>query len=159
MRALISSHQKTIHKHEAALYVKNAMLEEEVERQVQARLNYEKRFQLAVNFINDAIIYIDSEGIIQWCNHKAEMLIGEDDLAGRPFWAFLTPESMARAQSRLAAVKRGDTVPSLVELEFVQKTGGAVRREANIASVQENGQTVGRVLVLRDFTERRRQSN
>ena len=159
MRALISSHQKTIQKHEAALYVKNAVLEEEVERQVRARLNYEKRFQLAVNFINDAIIYIDSEGIIQWCNHKAEMLIGEDDLAGRPFWAFLTPESMAKAQGRLAAVKRGDAVPSLVELEFVQKTSGAVRREANIASVQENGQIVWLVLVLRDYIERRQQSN
>ncbi|MCX5720839.1 MAG: DUF3365 domain-containing protein [Nitrospirae bacterium] len=124
MRALISSQQKALQKRETALCVKNAGLEEEVERQVHARLNYEKRFQLAVNFINDAIIYIDSEGIIQWCNHKAEMLIGEDDLAGRSFWAVLTPESMARAQGRLAAVKRGDTVPSLVELEFVQKTGG-----------------------------------
>ena len=139
--------------------MKNAVLEEEVERQVRARLNYEKRFQLAVNFINDAIIYIDSEGIIQWCNHKAEMLIGEDDLAGRPFWAFLTPESMAKAQGRLAAVKRGDAVSSLVELEFVPKTSGAVRREANIASVQENGQIVWLVLVLRDYIERRQQSN
>ena len=159
MRSLIGSQQKALEKREAGLQVRNIGLEDQIERQVQACLSCEERFQVVVNSINDAIIYIDSMGIIQWCNHKAEMLTGEGDLVGRSFWTFLTPESMARAQGRLAAVKRGDTVPSLVELEFVQKTGGFVRMEANIASVQENGQIVGRVLVLRDFTERRQQHN
>mgnify|MGYP001611677604 CR=1 FL=1 len=159
MRALISSQQKTLQKREAALHVRNIGLEEQVERQVQSCLGCEQRFQLVVNSTSDAIIYIDSEGIIQWCNHKAEILTGEGDLVGRSFWTFLTPESLVRAQDRLAAVKRGDAIPSLVEFEFIQKTGGAVRREANIASVQENGQIVGRVLVLRDLAERRQQDN
>lgn len=159
MRALISSQQKTLQRHEAALCVSNIGLEEEVARQVQSCLSCERNFRLVVNATSDAIIYIDSEGIIQWCNRRAEMLTGKNDLAGQSFWTLLTPESMVRAQGQLASVKYGDAGLSFMELDFIQLAGGSVHRETNITSVEENGQIVGQILVLRDCIERRQPPN
>ncbi|TAJ08749.1 MAG: DUF3365 domain-containing protein [Nitrospirae bacterium] len=157
MLAKIFSHQAKIQKHEAALEVGNVRLQEQIEQQAQACLDCEQRLRTVLDCANDAIIYIDLEGTIQWCNQKTEMLTGrpEADLVGRSVEVFLTPESFARARERLASVKRGDTVPSRVEFDLIKKTGEFVRGEANIASVLEEGTVIGRVLVLRDIAEQK----
>lgn len=151
----IFSQQAKIQQHEAALEVGNMRLQERVEQQTQACLDCEQRLRTVLNSANDAIIYIDMDGTIQWCNRKTEALTGwpEADLTGRSIGTLLAPESFAKAQARLASVKRGDTVPARVEFEIVKRGGGAVRGEANIATVEEWGKVAGRVLLLREITE------
>jgi PAS domain S-box-containing protein len=155
MLTQIFSHQARIQTHEAALEVGNMHLQEQVERQARFCLDCEQRLRTVLDSANDAIIYIDMEGTIQWCNRKTEMLTGrpEADLVGWSVEAFLTPASFVKAKDRLASVQRGEAVPSRVEFELIKRTGELMRGEANIASVLEEGTVVGRVVVLRDITE------
>lgn len=155
MQACIASHQSKVQAHESALAVCNARLHEHVEQQTQACLTCEQQMKTILDCANDAIMYITTEGRIQWCNFKATKLTGwpEAELIGASIEAFLTPQSFARAQDRLAAVKRGETVPDRVHFEIIKRTGETTRGEANIASMREAGKVVGRVLVLREHTE------
>ena len=155
MLAKILAHQTKIQKRKTALEVGTMRLQEQIEHQAQNYIDCEQQLRTVLNCANDAIIYIDLEGKIQWCNRKTEMLTGrpKTDLVGWSVEAFLTPASFARAQDRLASVKRGDTVPSRVEFDLVKRTGELVRGEANIASVLQEGTVIGRVVVLRDIAQ------
>jgi signal transduction histidine kinase len=67
----------------------------------------------------------------------------------------LTPEAAVVAATSLAAVRRGKPVVPMVEIEFLPPGGFSVWGEANITSVQQGGETIGRLLVIRDITERK----
>jgi len=153
--AKILAHQTKIQKHKTALEVGTMRLQEQIKHQAQNYIDCEQQLRTVLNCANDAIIYIDLEGKIQWCNRKTELLMGrpKTDLVGWSIEAFLTPASFAKAQDRLASVKRGDTVPSRVEFDLVKRTGELVRGEANIASVLQEGTIIGRVVVLRDIAQ------
>ncbi|TAL09100.1 MAG: PAS domain S-box protein, partial [Nitrospirae bacterium] len=117
----------------------------------------EQRLRLIMEHANDAILYINLNGTIQWVSHHTEVMTGQpsDTLIGRPVMALLSPNAAAQAEARLAAVRQGQAVPPLVELEFLRSDGVPVVTEVNIASVQEQGRVVGRLLVARDITERK----
>ena len=117
----------------------------------------EGRLRLLMAQTLDAIFYINLDGIIQWANHQAEVITGRlcDELVGCPITALLTPETARVAEDRLAAVRRGKNVPSLVETEFLRADGGTTFMEANIASVTKQGEVIGRLIVARDITKRK----
>jgi len=117
----------------------------------------EERFYLLMNHANDAILYIDLNGEIQWASHQVEVMTGlsRDTLIGRAIMELLTPEAAVVAATRLAAVRRDERVVPMVEIEFFHPGGPSVWGEANITSVQQGGETIGRLLVIRDITERK----
>ncbi|TAJ10779.1 MAG: PAS domain S-box protein [Nitrospirae bacterium] len=100
LRAQIFAQQSRIQEHEAALAINNIRLQEQVEQQTRACLASEQEMQAMLDYVNDAIVYIDLEGAIQWGNRAMERLADwpSPDLVGRPIWAFLTPESKASAK-------------------------------------------------------------
>jgi PAS domain S-box-containing protein len=118
----------------------------------------ETRFRFIIDHANDAIFYLDLDGVIEWGNRQATVITGRpvDELIGRPITSVLMPEGKALAEARLAAVRRGEPVPPLVEFEFLRPDGTTVWVEANITSVREHERIVGRLLVARDITERKR---
>ncbi len=117
----------------------------------------EERFRLTIDHANDAIFFLDTMGVIQWANHRAQVVTGRsmDEMVGRPIMASLSPQAAALAEARLAAVRRGESVPPQVEFEVVRPDGRSVWLELNITSVKEGGKVIGRFLVGRDLTERR----
>lgn len=116
-----------------------------------------ERFRLIMEHANDAIFYIDLNGEIHWASHQAEVLTGQpkDKFRGCTIMTLLAPESVAVAEARLDAVRRGEAVAPLVEIEFLRPDGMMIWGEANITSVQREGETIGRLLVVRDITERK----
>jgi two-component system cell cycle sensor histidine kinase/response regulator CckA len=118
----------------------------------------QQRFQLINDNANDAIFYLDLNGKIQWANRQASAVTGRPmtELVRRSFMDLLTPSSATVAETRLDAVRRGQSVPSVVEFELLRQDDSKVWIEANITSVKEHGETVGRLVVARDHTERKR---
>jgi len=117
----------------------------------------EERFRLLMYHANDAIIYIDQQGAIEWASQRAATLIGRPirELLGRPFMTLLTPEAARLSEARLDAIRRGEPVPPLVELEVLRSDATLVHTEANVTNVHANGNVIGRLLVARDITDRK----
>jgi PAS domain S-box-containing protein len=67
----------------------------------------------------------------------------------------LSPEAAALAESRLASVRAGVSVPSLVELEVIRSDGSSKWIEANVSNMTQDGVAIGRILVGRDITTRK----
>jgi PAS domain S-box-containing protein len=82
----------------------------------------ENHFQLTLNNINDAVFYADLSGKILWVNEQALGLFerSREDLIGSPLMECLSPEAGALAESRLASIRAGASVPPLVEFKVVQ---------------------------------------
>ncbi len=118
----------------------------------------EERFRLIMTHANDAILYLDLRGTIRWANPQAGVLAGRPmpELIGRTLKKMLTPDSWTLAEERLAAVRRGEAVSPLVDFEILRPNGSVIQVEAGITSVQDKEATVGRLLVLRDSSERKR---
>ena|SRR2546427_1707076 len=130
----------------------------ERKRAEEALCESEERFRLIMEHANDAIFYIDLNGEIHWASYRAEVLTGQPraKFLGRTIMTLLAPESVPVAEARLAAVRRGEAVAPLVEIAFLCPDGLMIWAEANITSVQQDGNTIGRLLVVRDITERKR---
>lgn len=118
----------------------------------------EQRFQLTINHINDAVVYGDLSGKVLWANEQWGNLIGRsmDEIVGHPFMNYLTTNTAALAESHLALVRQGEAVPTLVEFEIVRSDRSVRCIEANVTSVIRNHEIVGRLLVVRDITERKK---
>jgi PAS domain S-box-containing protein len=117
----------------------------------------EKRFQLTLNNINDAVFYGDLAGNILWANPQAVKLFGQpiEKLIGCPLMDCLSPEAAALAESRLASVRAGAPVPPIVEFKVIRPDGSEKWIEANVSNVTQDEIVVGRVLVGRDITSRK----
>ncbi len=116
----------------------------------------EWRFRLMIGHANDAIFSINLEGEIQWASRQAAVMTGRtiSQLIGQSIMTMLSAPSAQLVERRLSAVRRGDAVPSLVELEFQRADGTLIQTEANIANVVDGDQVVGRLVVARDITNR-----
>jgi PAS domain S-box-containing protein len=123
----------------------------------QAFADSENRFHLTLNNINDAVFYADLSGKILWVNQQAARLFGRplEDLIGSLLMECLSPEAAALAESRLASIRAGASVPSLVEFKVIRPDGSARWIEANVSNVTQDEMVVGRLLVGRDITDRR----
>jgi len=123
----------------------------------QALVEGEKRFQLTLNNINDAVFYGDLAGNILWANPQAVILFDKplEKLIGSPLMDCLSSDGAALAESRLASVRAGVSVPSLVEFEVIRPDGTSKWIEANVSNVTQDGVVIGRILVGRDITIRK----
>jgi PAS domain S-box-containing protein len=118
----------------------------------------EERFRLIMEHANDAIFFLDLNGVVQWASRQAMVVTGRgvNELLGHSITTILAPGSAAIAEARLAAVRRGESVPPLVETEVLQPGGSSVWMELNATSVADAQGLVGRLIVARDITERKR---
>jgi PAS domain S-box-containing protein len=118
----------------------------------------EERFRLIMEYANDAIFFLDLNGVVQWTSNQASLLTGRpmSELVGRPIVALLTPASAKVAEARLAAARRGEAVQPIVEMEVIHPTGDSVWLELNAISVTDPQKPSGRLIVARDITERKR---
>jgi len=121
----------------------------------QALAESENHFHLTLNNINDAVFYADLSGKILWVNQQALKLFERslEDLLGSPLMECLSPEAAALAESRLASIRAGVSVPPLVEFKVIRPDGSERWIEANVSNVAQDEMVVGRLLVGRDITQ------
>jgi PAS domain S-box-containing protein len=143
--------QAALAKQENQFQIATRPIEERVEDHTAALLEAQERFRLVIDYTKHAIFYLDKTGAIRWANKQAVELTARliSDLMGRSFLSMLTPQSAALAKTRLTAVQRRETIPSVAELEVVQSTGGSVWIEATMVNVRENERVVGWLLIAR----------
>lgn len=117
----------------------------------------ENRFQLTLDSISDSVVYGDLSGKILWVNQQALSLFerSSEDLIGSPLKECLSPEAGALAESRLASVRAGVPVPSMVEFKVIRPGGSERWIEANVSNATQDGIVIGRILVGRDITQRK----
>ncbi len=118
----------------------------------------EDRFQLTVDHINDGVFYLDLSGMVVWANQQAAELLDRqlNEVIGHSFMDCLSPEAAALASSRLATVRAGGTVPSVVEFKVIPPDGTERWIEGNVSDVVDDQTGKGRLLVGRDITARKK---
>ncbi|UCE64433.1 MAG: PAS domain S-box protein [Nitrospirota bacterium] len=102
-------------------------------------------------------MYGDLRGKVIWANQQWSNFVGRslDEIIGQSLMKYLTPNAAAVAESRLSFVRQGGEVPPLVEFEIVRADGSFRWVEANVKSVMRDDAVIGRLLVVRDITERK----
>ncbi|MDX1410558.1 MAG: PAS domain S-box protein, partial [Nitrospirales bacterium] len=126
-------------------------------RTQEALREQEERLKLTIDHINDAVVYGDLTGKVIWANQQWGNFLGRplDQIVGQSFMKFLTPKAAALAKSRLSLVRQGEEVPPLVEFEIARENDFSRWVEANVKSVIRDDTVIGRLLVVRDITERK----
>lgn len=114
----------------------------------------ERKLQAIFRTPSDIIATLDLEGVITRVNRAVEYLLGytPEELIGKRAEPFLTPESMALVCERNEKALRGESLPSLFELQAVHKNGTIVSLETNASFLYEGDKPVGMVCILRDVT-------
>lgn len=120
-----------------------------------------ERFQVALGSIGDAVLVVDAEGRLAFCNEgcRSLMRIGQDEI-GRPLEDFVTSIAESSGEAREFVFRR-----ALSERGVHRTAGDAAIRladgtlvpvDATAASIAgQDGVTQGAVLVMRDISERR----
>jgi PAS domain S-box-containing protein len=112
-------------------------------------------FSTIVDKGNDGITIIQ-EGLIKFVNPKMEALTGyrADELIGRSFLDFISPEYKELVSGRYKKRLRGEDVPARYEFEILTKRGIKLPIEVNSSIIKYNGSraTMG---ILRDLTKRK----
>src|SRR4051812_10807671 len=125
----------------------------------QTSISDERRFQMLVQAVTDyAIFMLDPEGRITSWNAGAQRIKGYtgDEVLGRHFSLFFTPEDMARDTPGTALRTARETGRFESEGWRVRKDGTRFWAMALLESIRdESGSLVGFAKVTRDITERR----
>lgn len=110
----------------------------------------------AINLANDAIFYLDADGIIWWANPKACELTNSSsqDLVTQSLWSLLVPDSVNGAKARLSDIKQGKSVAPLVELQFLQDNTSSYWFQTNITNVGREGHPIEQIVICLDMTTR-----
>lgn len=119
---------------------------------------YEERLASIVKFSDDAIISIDTQGIIQTWNKGAERLFGyeAEEVIGKPVSALYPPGRQDEELGILDRIKRGEHFESY-ETVRLRKDGSLIDISLTVSPLKDpRGRVVGASKIARDVTERRR---
>ncbi|HEV2145847.1 MAG TPA: ATP-binding protein [Longimicrobiaceae bacterium] len=151
-----------------AMAVKNALLYDRAQEQVQAReaaeaahREAEERFRIYAESASDAIFAIDEESIVQYANPAVERIFGyrPEELAGRSL-SMLIPERMREAHQQgmahFVATGRRRIPWDGVELPGLHRDGREIALEISFGAYTRGGRRFF-TGIARDVTERVRQ--
>jgi two-component system cell cycle sensor histidine kinase/response regulator CckA len=111
----------------------------------------EARYQTVMEQANDAILLLDSRGIVE-ANRQAEALLGRPraEMAGRPYQEFVVPEEGAASPMAF-----GESTTRMEDQRLRRADGSTVSVDVSASPVRVGDETIV-VLILRDITERKR---
>jgi diguanylate cyclase (GGDEF)-like protein/PAS domain S-box-containing protein len=116
----------------------------------------EERYRMVVELCPDAIL-VQQEGTFTFANQAAVDLLGAggaDQIIGKTMLEFIGPDFHDNAREIIAAIRRGETVPSTEE-KVVRLDGSEVDVDIHASSFMHKGQSAV-LLIMRDITERKK---
>ena len=161
------------HRSQAALRSRNRSLSSEVSRRThivgrhitaqkeaqQALREGELHFRLLVDSVVDYAIYmLDPDGIVSSWNSGAQRIKGyrEDEIIGRHFSQFYTPEDRAAGVPQCAMARAAAGTPYEAEGWRVRKDGSRFWASVTLSAIRgRTGTLIGFAKVTRDITEQR----
>jgi len=117
----------------------------------------EQRYRTLVESMVDVVFTLDSEGKFTYLNQTFQDATDYSihDLIGHSFIEILAPEYIESTVSHFRQGLSGETIP-LYEVELLLKNGERLSVELNVTSLLDaEGQTIGRIGIARDITERK----
>jgi PAS domain S-box-containing protein len=105
----------------------------------------------------DAMVVVDSAGVITTVNQQAEQLLGwaVAELSGQPYQTVVAPATARVAEDRRQRVLAGESLSTPVATELVHKDGHVVPVEACLRVLRtQDGHLIGCAEIYRPRTER-----
>jgi len=132
----------------------------ELKRIEQGLRSSEEKFRSISSSAQDAIIMMDSNGLITYWNEAAERIFGynPDEIIGKELHALLTPqkfyESSLKGLHHFRKTGGGNAVGKTLELSAIRRNGMEFPVELSLSAVliQDSWVAIG---ILRDITERK----
>jgi PAS domain S-box-containing protein len=117
----------------------------------------EEQYRLLVETSNDVIFSLDGDNRLTFVNGSASRVLGfaPEELLGRPFADFQTPEAAADSSERAGELRGGASLFDY-ESHVLHKDGSRVDVVVNAALIKGPDGSVGIVGTLRDVTEAKR---
>jgi PAS domain S-box-containing protein len=130
----------------------------ELERTNHALRESEAHYRTLVENANDIIATISADGVITGVNRSAEFILGwpKDEVIGRDYREFVTPESSALIEERIRHFFLGTKFHTNIEIEVLRKEGGTTLFECRTRPTKDpDGRPTGFQIVYRDITTRK----
>lgn len=126
-------------------------------RQAQAAVDYAAMFTAVWETANDAMALSDDKGIVFAANKAYLALYGLDEaeVLGQSFARIFEAAEVAKAEVQYRAIFQLPDPPAAYESEVVGKDNSRRIVESRIGFIEQDGQRVAMVSVIRDITERR----
>ncbi|MBP1922165.1 PAS domain S-box-containing protein [Halorubrum alkaliphilum] len=120
-----------------------------------------RRYETILDSLEDAVYAIDPDGRIAYVNERyAEMKgVDRETLVGTDIYDWVTDETAAKATRAREALANDDRDVGTVEYDFLTADGETFPVEMRFAQVSANGDTLDRVGVIRDVTERQQRED
>jgi two-component system, cell cycle sensor histidine kinase and response regulator CckA len=121
----------------------------------------EFRFRNILDSALDAVVMMDSGGLIVSWNRRAEALFGwaRDEVVGRPLSELIIPgryrEAHTRGLARFLATGEGPVIGRRIELSALRRDGSEFPIELTVTVLEQDGRFLFNAFVA-DITERRR---
>jgi PAS domain S-box-containing protein len=119
----------------------------------------EERYRNLVDQVSDGFFVTDQSGVITFASRPLAAIFGvpgPEDLVGRRFTEFLTPNAGEELRALFRESIEAGTTPDVVTTEIVRPDGTVADVEVKPTSIVVGGRVVGSRGVVRDITERRR---
>jgi PAS domain S-box-containing protein len=127
----------------------------------QEHLASERKVKAMSQAVEDALVMMDSQGLVRFWNPAAERLFGysAEEALGMDFHAMAVPgefrEKAREGVRRFAGTGRGNVVGSTIQTEALNRRGDVFPVEVSLAAFQVDQEWFA-VGTVRDITERRR---
>lgn len=138
--------------------LKDAEMRREKRKAEEAIQKSEEKYRTLTETMNDVVFILDKQCRFTFLNPKFEKVTDYliQDFLGHSFTEIVAPEYIESTVEFFKQGLDGETIP-LYEIEFVRKDGRKIPIELNVTSLFDaNGQTIGRLGVARDITERKK---
>ena len=123
---------------------------------VTLRERSEDRYRQLVEMAHEGIWAVDAVGVTSYANARLCEMLGyrADELAGRPLFDFLEPDSAFEARTLFARRQRG--IADVQEISLRRRDGTTFIALASASPLTQDGVFAGALMMLTDITERRR---
>jgi len=117
----------------------------------------EEKYKDWIENANDAVIFFDKKGNINFVNPKFCEITGYsiEEAKGLHFYTLFHPDSLDICSEYFRKRLAGEEVPRNYEMKILSKTGKTVYIDNNVSTIEKDGNITGILTIMRDITDRK----